>query len=114
MTAPAISPNTLKRQQSFPANTKPETITRTFVLKNHPGLLCRPAALLIKTLEKFNSQVKVKANDTLVNGRSILGLMTLSAAYGTPITFIVSGPDAEQALDAIGYLFKNNFAEAYE
>ncbi len=90
------------------------TIRKTLVLKNRRGLHCRPAALLIKTQAAFRSTVMVEANDTRANGRSILGLMTLSAAYGARLTFTVTGLDAAETMAAIQGLFNNNFAQAYE
>lgn len=97
----------------LPADRRTKVIRKTLVLQNRLGLHCRPAALLIKALEGYSSKVMVEANNTLVNARSILGLMTLSAAFGTRMTFIASGPDAVEALAAVENVFQSNFAEAY-
>lgn len=89
-------------------------LQQTFVLRNPKGLHCRPDALFVKTLKPFNCQVIVKSPRTLADGRSILGLLSLAAGYGTRLTVIVIGPDAKPAMMAIQRLFDFNSAHAYE
>jgi phosphocarrier protein HPr len=93
---------------------KRSPIRQTLVLLNHQGLHCRPAALLVQTLEDFNCKVIVESHGTLVDGRSILGLLSLAAGFGTRITFVVTGPEAKEAMAAIQQLFEKSFAGAYE
>ncbi len=89
-------------------------IKRSLVLLSHFGLHCRPAALLVRTLEEFNCQVSVEVSGVVVNGRSVLGLLSLAAGYGTRLTFVVSGPQADEGMAAIQRLFDDNFSDAYE
>ena len=93
---------------------KHASIKQTLILLNRQGLHGRPAALFIKTLQDFNCRVTVECHGMLVNGRSILGLLGLAAGYGTRLTFVVTGPDAREAMAAIRSLFDNNFNGAYE
>lgn len=95
----------------LPPNRSP--IRQTLVLLNRQGLHCRPASLLVKTLGDFNCNVTVESGGTLVDGRSILGLLSLAAGYGTRLTFVVSGPEAMEAMVVIRTLFESNFAGAY-
>ena len=99
------------RLSSPPASSE---IRRSLVLLSHFGLHCRPAALLVRTLEEFNCQVSVEVSGIVVNGRSVLGLLSLAAGYGTRLTFVVSGPQAGEAMAAIQRLFDDNFSDAYE
>jgi phosphocarrier protein len=90
-----------------------QAITRTLVLENRLGLHARPSALLVKRVQEFRAQVQVACEGELANGRSILGLLSLAAGYGSKLTFTVSGPDAASAMEAIQRLFDTNFEEAY-
>ncbi|HTQ50104.1 MAG TPA: HPr family phosphocarrier protein [Candidatus Acidoferrales bacterium] len=93
--------------------TKIPWVRQTLVLLNRQGLHCRPAALFVKTLADFNCKMTVECRGVQVDGRSILGLLSLAAGYGTRLTFVASGPDAEVAMTAIRHLFADNFAGAY-
>ena len=88
-------------------------VRQTFVLQSRHGLHCRPASLLIKQLKDFDCNVLVAGNGAVANGRSIIGLLTLAAGYGTKLTFTVTGPDAVAAMGIIQNLFANNFTDAY-
>jgi hypothetical protein len=45
-----------------------------------------------------------------VDGKSILDLLTLAAEEGTRLVVEATGPDASEALDAIGSLFEQKFS----
>ena len=89
-------------------------IRKTLVLLSHRGMHCRPASLLARTLEEYNCRATVEVNGLVVNARSVLGLLSLAAGYGTRLTFALSGPQAREALAAVQHLFDDNFSEAYE
>ena len=91
----------------------PRTCARTFVFKSLRGLHARPAALLIKTLGRFDCAVMAQHNGEQVNARSILGLLFLAVGPGSSITFTAQGPDAAAALVAIARLFERRFEDAY-
>jgi phosphotransferase system HPr (HPr) family protein len=88
-------------------------ITETFTLRNLHGLHARPAAFLLWTLLKFDCTVSVECGGHCVNGRSILGLMSLAAGYGSRLTFRAEGREATRALAAVKELFGTNFEGAY-
>ena len=71
----------------------------------------RPAALLVKTASAFTSHILIEKDSERVNGKSIMGVITLGATYNTPLKVIADGPDEAQALDAIEKLFENRFEE---
>jgi phosphocarrier protein len=96
-----------------PPVTAAPAITRALVLRNRLGLHARPAALIVKTLQDFQASVDVLGDGQTANARSILGLLSLAAGYGSQLTFTASGPDAVCALEAVQRLFDTNFREAY-
>lgn len=84
---------------------------RILTIRNRAGMHARPAALLVKTASRFSSQVFIEKDEERVNGKSIMGVITLGATYDTPLRVIANGPDEEAALDAIARLFENKFEE---
>jgi phosphocarrier protein len=86
----------------------PERIVQ---IVNRNGLHARPAAEIVKTAAKFQSEITIVKDDLDVNGKSIMGVMMLAAECGSSITLRADGPDAEQALDALATLVCNKFGE---
>jgi phosphocarrier protein HPr len=84
---------------------------RTVSIRNRAGMHARPAALLVKTASSFTSQIYIEKDNERVNGKSIMGVITLGATYDTQLKIIADGPDEVQALDAIEKLFENRFEE---
>jgi phosphocarrier protein len=86
-------------------------VRREYVIKNRLGLHARAAAQLVKTANRFRSEVIIEKEGIEVNGKSIMGLLMLAAPQGSRISVGVSGADAEQALLAIGQLIDDGFGE---
>jgi len=84
---------------------------QTFTIKNKLGLHARAAALLVKTANRFISNVSLEKDGLEVNGKSIMGILMLAATKGTRITLKVEGKDAEQAIQTLGKLIENKFNE---
>ncbi len=80
-------------------------------IKNKMGMHARPASLLVTTCNKFLSDVNFEKDGLEVNAKSILGLMTLAAPYGSKIKIKVKGPDAEESLKSIVEVFESKFNE---
>lgn len=74
------------------------TIKKKLVVRNRQGLHARPAALFVQIANKFDSEVTVVKDDIEVNGKSIMGILTLAAEKDSSITIIATGKDAHQAL----------------
>ena len=87
------------------------TIRAQVEIVNRLGLHARAAARFVETANHFAAEVMVANGEESVSGKSILGLMMLAAAEGTPLTLTASGPDAEQAIDAIAELIAQKFHE---
>jgi phosphocarrier protein HPr len=88
-------------------------VKRTFILENRLGLHARPSALMVKTLRNFDCQVAVESGGETANAKSILGLLSLAAGFGSSLTFTAIGDDASKALEEVAKLFSTRFEEAY-
>jgi phosphocarrier protein HPr len=86
-------------------------VERIVTIRNRAGMHARPAALLVKTASSFASQISIEKDSERVNGKSIMGVITLGATYNTPLKIIADGPDEREALDALQKLFDNRFEE---
>ncbi len=84
---------------------------RTVVVVNRLGLHARPAAEFVKTASKFEANIRVSKDTMEVNGKSILGVMTLAAECGSELVLHAQGADAEAAVrelaDVLGRDFGN-------
>ena len=80
-------------------------VKRKIKIKNSQGLHARPASAFVKIANKFESEVVVKKGSESVNGKSIMGLMTLAANQGSTLEIEVSGPDAVEAMNELEQFF---------
>jgi phosphocarrier protein len=85
--------------------------SRAATIRNQRGLHARAAAKFVKLANEFESEIQVRRGDLTANGRSIMGLMMLSAGLGNEVEVTVSGPDAEKALSAVLALIGRKFDE---
>ncbi len=83
----------------------------TVKLLNKVGLHARPAALFVETAKKFRSDIRVEKDGKEVDAKSILGILSLGAEYGSVITIKVNGEDADKALKALVKLVNDRFGE---
>jgi phosphocarrier protein len=84
---------------------------RTVQIVNKYGLHARPAAEFVKVANRFKADIRVQKEETVVNGKSIMGVMMLAAEYGSEITIRAVGEDAEAALTELTALVENRFGE---
>lgn len=80
-------------------------IERTYTVQNKMGLHARPAAMLVQTLQKFDSMVRLRKEDQEVDGKSIMGILTLTAEYGSSLTVIAEGVDEQGVMDSLDRFF---------
>jgi len=83
----------------------------TAVIVNRKGLHARAAAKLVALASQFNAQVEVSRNDLTANGQSIMGLMMLAAARHSTVKLSATGPEAQNAVDALAGLIAAGFYE---
>jgi phosphocarrier protein HPr len=85
---------------------------RSVQIVNKHGLHARPAAEMVKAASKFKSDITISRDDLEVNGKSIMGVMMLAAEFGSTITLRATGPDADDALEALSALVASRFGES--
>ena len=76
-------------------------LQRPVTVIHRQGLHARPAALFVQLAKRFTSRVTVKKGRKIVDGKSIMGLLTLAAGPGARISIITDGPDAANALERL-------------
>lgn len=86
-------------------------VRKKVVVKNESGLHARPSSVLVQVASGFESEFTIKMYGYHVNGKSILGVMTLAAEFGSEMELIFEGTDEEKALDTIVDLFESKFKE---
>ena len=84
-------------------------IEKRVKINNKLGLHARPAALIVKTAAKFVSNIFLAKDDLQVDGKSIMGVMMLAAAYGSEIIIRAKGPDEDLAVEALEALIQSKF-----
>ncbi|MFH2010339.1 MAG: HPr family phosphocarrier protein [bacterium] len=80
-------------------------------IANEMGLHTRPAKEFVVTAGRFRAHVEVSKGDQTVNGKSIMGLMSLLAPRGTHLTVVAVGEDAREAVEALVLLVNKQFGE---
>ena len=84
---------------------------RELEIINKLGLHARASAKLTQLAAKYESDVQITRNGRKVNAKSIMGVMMLAAGKGSKIVVEISGPDEEQAMEAIAKLVSDYFGE---
>jgi phosphocarrier protein len=86
-------------------------MTKDIMVANKLGIHARPAALFVKTANRFTCDIFVEKDGEKINGKSIMGLMMLAAGPGTKLTVHAHGHDAAQALAELETLIRAKFNE---
>ncbi len=85
---------------------------RKVKVTNPLGVHARPAAMLVQTAAKFKSEIWLSKDGNEVNGKSMLGVMTLAAEMGSTVIIKADGPDEDKAIEALARVFEIRFGEA--
>jgi len=88
-----------------------QNVERILLVENQMGIHARPAAMIVRAANKFESDLFFEKDNEQVNGKSIMGLMMLAAGKGTELKAIAVGSDAESALEELARLFASKFDE---
>jgi phosphocarrier protein HPr len=86
-------------------------LMKELTVVNKLGIHARPAALFVKTANRFACDILVEKDGETVNGKSIMGLMMLAAGPGSKLRIHVEGKDAPAAMLEIESLLKRKFDE---
>jgi phosphocarrier protein HPr len=88
-----------------------QVVEREFEIANKLGLHARAAAQLVHLANRFASEIRLSKEGTEVSGKSIMGVLMLAASKDSSILVRAAGPDAVDAVDAIGDLIARKFGE---
>jgi phosphocarrier protein len=78
---------------------------------NRAGIHARPAAMLVEAAKDLNCNIYYEKDTGRINGKSIMGLLTLGAAYNTELKIIAEGEDESKAVEVLSRLFELKFEE---
>ena len=87
-------------------------LEKKIIIKNKLGLHARPAALFVQIANKFDSNITVRKGKEEVNGKSIMGILTLAAEKGSTIYLKANGSDADEAIVELERLLSGELDEA--
>ncbi len=86
-------------------------IRKTIKIVNKLGMHARPATMIVKAASKYRSDFKIVKSDMEINGRSIMGVMTLAAEFGSELELVADGVDEEFLIKEIAKMFEEKFGE---
>lgn len=86
-------------------------IEQTITVTNRAGVHARPSAMIVQSIKDFKSNVYFEKDNDRINAKSIMGVLTLGAAYGTKLKIVAEGDDEAQALEKVVKLFESKFLE---
>ena len=86
-------------------------LEKKILITNRLGLHARASAKFVELISKCKSKFIIKKGKKIVNGSSLLGLMTLAASKGTEIKIQCIGENSKEDLSKLVNLIKNNFGE---
>jgi phosphocarrier protein HPr len=86
-------------------------IKKNVTIINKLGLHARAAVKFVNLANRFSSSVRIEKRGDEIDGKSILGILTLAAVQGSEITLTISGKDEQAALDALSALIQDRFSE---
>ena len=87
-------------------------VTVEVTVINRLGMHARAAARFVREASTYDSEIRVFKGKARVNGKSIMGILTLAAAKGDRIMIEAEGSDADEAVRALSDLVKTGFGES--
>lgn len=85
-------------------------VKTTVTILNKAGLHARPSSMLVKLISQCDAEVFIGLENSMVNAKSIMGVMTLGAGVGTELILTAEGEDEEEIVEKIKTLFANKFS----
>ena len=86
-------------------------IEKEVIVTNRAGLHTRPASMIVRKASQFKAEFFIQKDGYEINGKSIIGVMTLAAEQGATLTLQLDGDDEEAAAEALAELFADGFGE---
>jgi phosphocarrier protein len=86
-------------------------VNKNLIVRNRAGIHARPAAMIVKVANKFKSELYMEKGSIKINGKSIMGVITLGAGFKSEIMISCEGDDEVAMADALEKLFENRFEQ---
>ncbi len=86
-------------------------VKKNVTIVNKAGMHTRPASNIVKIASKYRSDFFIVKNGYRINGKSIIGVMTLAAEQGSTLTLEVEGEDEDKASAELIKFFEDGFGE---
>jgi phosphocarrier protein len=86
-------------------------IEHIVTISNRAGIHARPAAILVQATKNFNCNIYFEKGRERINAKSIMGVITLGAGFGTEVKIIAEGEGEEEAVESLVRLFESKFEE---
>ena len=86
-------------------------IEKTVTIVNKAGMHTRPASNIVKIASKYRSDFYIIKDGYRINGKSIIGVMTLAAEQGSTLTLELEGEDEVKAAAELTKFFEEGFGE---
>lgn len=81
------------------------------VIKNPQGLHARPAAMFVQIASKYNANVVLQKGEERVNGKSIMGILTLGIEQNSKVVLEADGDDADEVVAELTQLLTKESME---
>lgn len=78
---------------------------------NEMGLRARVATIFIAKASEFSCTINIRVNERLINGKSLLGVLSGGITCGTTITLITNGAGEEEAMRTLVDLIESGFKD---
>ena len=78
------------------------------IVRCESGLHNRQATYFVQKANDFNSSIWIESENRKMNAKSLLGIMSLGIVTGATVTISASGPDAEEAVNALEILLQRD------
>ena len=81
---------------------------KEIIVRCESGLHNRQATYFVQKANEFNSSIWIESENRKMNAKSLLGIMSLGIVTGATVTISASGPDAEEAVNALEALLQRD------
>lgn len=86
-------------------------ISAEIVLPTENGLHARPATKFVETASRYASEITLAKDSQVVDGKSVIEILTLAAEQGTRLIITAEGEDAQEAVEALAKLVESEFKD---
>jgi len=86
-------------------------VEKEITIVNKAGMHTRPASAIVRIASKYKAEFFISKNGFEVNGKSIIGVMTLAAEQGSQLSLIFRGDDEEELSEEMIKFFEDGFGE---